>query len=63
MAENKARKSLWSKLKDLFNKPSQPYANPYLGGVLLGLVLFYILLYHRKRTRRIWWAKPLCGFY
>ena len=27
-------------LKELFNKPSQPYANPYLGGVLLGLVLF-----------------------
>ena len=27
-------------VKDLFNKPSQPYANPYLGGVLLGLVLF-----------------------
>ena len=28
------------KLKDLFNRPSKPYANPYLGGVLLGLVLF-----------------------
>lgn len=27
-------------LKDLFNKPSKPYANPYLGGLLLGLVLF-----------------------
>jgi uncharacterized membrane protein YedE/YeeE len=27
-------------LKDLFNRPSQPYANPYLGGVLLGVVLF-----------------------
>lgn len=24
----------------LFGRPSQPYANPYLGGILLGLVLF-----------------------
>lgn len=24
----------------LLNRPSQPYVNPYLGGVLLGLVLF-----------------------
>ena len=27
-------------LKEIFNKPSQPYANPYRGGVVLGLVLF-----------------------
>jgi hypothetical protein len=27
-------------VKTLFNRPSQPYLNPYLGGVLLGLVLF-----------------------
>jgi hypothetical protein len=27
-------------LKKVFNRPSQPYLNPYLGGVLLGLVLF-----------------------
>jgi len=27
-------------LKRIFGKPSQPYANPYLGGVLLGMVLF-----------------------
>jgi uncharacterized membrane protein YedE/YeeE len=27
-------------LKNLFSRTSQPYANPYLGGVLLGLVLF-----------------------
>ena len=37
--EKKPTKGL-SKLKDLFNRPSKPYANPYLGGVLLGLVLF-----------------------
>lgn len=28
------------KLKTLFNRPSQPYAHPYLGGILLGIVLF-----------------------
>lgn len=27
-------------LNNLFSRPSQPYVNPYLGGVLLGLVLF-----------------------
>jgi len=27
-------------LKNLFKRPSRPYINPYLGGVLLGLVLF-----------------------
>lgn len=40
MTEEKNMNKGLSKIKDLFNRPSQPYANPYLGGVLLGLVLF-----------------------
>ena len=36
IVENESR---WQ-IKNLFNRPSQPYANPYLSGVLLGLVLF-----------------------
>jgi hypothetical protein len=27
-------------IKMLFNRPAKPYVNPYLGGVVLGLVLF-----------------------
>ena len=27
-------------LKNLFNRPSKPYSNPYLGGIVMGLVLF-----------------------
>ncbi len=40
MAEEKKNKPGKINLKEIFNRPSQPYANPYLGGVLLGLVLF-----------------------
>ena len=40
MENNKNNQGKKFQLKDLFNKPSKPYANPYLGGVLLGLVLF-----------------------
>lgn len=40
MAEKTTQESKKFKLKDLFTRPSQPYANPYVGGVLLGLVLF-----------------------
>ena len=40
MAENQKQEEKKFRLKDLFNRPSKPYANPYLGGVLLGLVLF-----------------------
>ena len=40
MAEKTVQESKKLKLRDLFTRPSQPYANPYLGGVLLGLVLF-----------------------
>lgn len=28
------------RIKALFNRPSQPYAHPYVGGVILGIVLF-----------------------
>lgn len=40
MEENKESTENKSWVKRLFNRPEQPYANPYLGGVLLGLVLF-----------------------
>lgn len=40
MAENKETKKDKFQLKKLFDRPSLPYANPYLGGVLLGMVLF-----------------------
>lgn len=40
MAEKTNHESKKFRLKDLFTRPSQPYANPYVGGVLLGLVLF-----------------------
>jgi len=40
MEENNKNQAEKSALKKIFSKPSQPYANPYLGGVLLGLVLF-----------------------
>jgi uncharacterized membrane protein YedE/YeeE len=40
MAEKIKKEKKRVSLKALFNRPSQPYANPYLGGVLLGLVLF-----------------------
>ncbi len=40
MAENISHKPDKFQIKNLFNRPTQPYANPYLGGVLLGLVLF-----------------------
>ena len=40
MEKDTIEKSTRFQIKDLFNRPSQPYANPYLGGVLLGLVLF-----------------------
>ena len=40
MAENPSNASEKFQIKNLFNRQSQPYANPYLGGVLLGLVLF-----------------------
>lgn len=40
MAENTSHEPNKFQIKNLFNRPSQPYANPYLGGVLLGLVLF-----------------------
>ncbi|RME91142.1 MAG: hypothetical protein D6770_01055 [Anaerolineae bacterium] len=29
--------------KSLFNRPEKPYTNPYLGGILMGLVLFTAL--------------------
>ena len=38
MSPEKEKQTL--SLKNLFNRPSRPYLNPYLGGVLLGLVLF-----------------------
>lgn len=39
---NQKQKEKTSKfsLKRLFNRPTQAYVNPYLGGVLLGLILF-----------------------
>jgi uncharacterized membrane protein YedE/YeeE len=40
MAENITQEKKKFSLKGLFQRPSQPYANPYLGGVLLGMVLF-----------------------
>ncbi len=40
MPEKKSTQPEKITLKNLFSRPSQPYANPYLGGVLLGLVLF-----------------------
>jgi uncharacterized membrane protein YedE/YeeE len=40
MAEKPKNQAEKMTLKKIFSKPSQPYANPYLGGVLLGLVLF-----------------------
>ncbi|MCJ7717190.1 MAG: hypothetical protein MUO54_11815, partial [Anaerolineales bacterium] len=40
MAEKTTQEPKKFKLKDLFTRDSQPYANPYLGGVLLGMVLF-----------------------
>ncbi len=40
MTENQKQEDRKFRLKDLFNRPSKPYANPYLGGVLLGMVLF-----------------------
>ncbi len=40
MTENQKQEDQKFRLKDLFNRPSKPYANPYLGGVLLGMVLF-----------------------
>jgi len=40
MAEKTNHESKKFRLKDIFTRPSQPYANPYVGGVLLGLVLF-----------------------
>ncbi len=41
MAEKTNQEKKKFSIKGLFNKPSQPYANAYLGGVLLGLVLFF----------------------
>jgi uncharacterized membrane protein YedE/YeeE len=40
MTENPTENRSRFQIKKIFNRPSQPYANPYLGGVLLGLVLF-----------------------
>jgi uncharacterized membrane protein YedE/YeeE len=40
MAEKTQSPAKKFSLKNLFKKPSQPYTNPYLGGVLLGMVLF-----------------------
>lgn len=37
---NDQNQSWLDKVKGIFERPSQPYINPYLGGVLLGLVLF-----------------------
>lgn len=30
--------------KSIFNRPEKPYANPYLGGMILGIVLFLSIL-------------------
>ena len=38
----KSRKSF--RLKGLFNRPTKPYAHPYFGGLVLGIVLFLALL-------------------
>jgi hypothetical protein len=32
------------RLKNLFNKPAKPYVHPYLGGAVLGIVLFLAFL-------------------
>lgn len=39
VTQTKTEKQKFS-LKRLFNRPSKPYTNPYLAGVILGLVLF-----------------------
>lgn len=41
MSKEERKKPLLAKIKAIFNRPSQPYVNPYLGGLLLGLVLFF----------------------
>jgi len=35
-----SKKDKTSFLKNIFKRPTQKYANPYLGGILLGIVLF-----------------------
>lgn len=40
MTTSKVTKKSRFSLKALFSKPAKPYANPYYGGILLGIVLF-----------------------
>lgn len=37
---NTAKPTFWKKI---FDRPEKPYANPYLGGIVMGLVLFLSL--------------------
>ena len=40
MTDQKTTSRETSRIKQIFSRPARPYTNPYLGGVLLGLVLF-----------------------
>ena len=35
-------------IRGLFNRPEKPYIHPYLGGMLLGIVLFVAFLLTRN---------------
>lgn len=42
------RKSQSSQTRSLFSRPAKPYIHPYLGGALLGIVLFLAFLFTRN---------------